>query len=239
MIAAARKHEADFSRATLSSRVLLEMGLCTCAATGGKKPGVAEFDKLLATVARLIAVAYDSDAMRAGLSEPRIELFPNGQFRAPREFYEQTLLPYQSGHFAERFEGHIKEYPDLYKENRRAGRPAEDVFDKDFISAFEDEYGISVQQLVDVATTLEEHAAERKELVVKVSMKELRELLANRVGLRPTGVDAFLRDFCLSPRGRWDSTPKGFVEKDWYPVAFPSPLVSDGATSGGERISGI
>ena len=68
MIAAARKHEADFSRATLSSRVLLEMGLCTCAATGGKKPGVAEFDKLLATVARLIAVAYDSDAMRAGLS---------------------------------------------------------------------------------------------------------------------------------------------------------------------------
>jgi hypothetical protein len=220
VIAAARKHEADFSRATLSSRVLLEMGLCTCAASGGKKPGVAEFDELLAAVARLIAVAYDSDAMRAGLSEPRIEVFPNGQFLTVGKFYEETMLPYQSGHFAERFEEHVKKYPDLYEGAGRAGRPAEDVFDKDFISAFEDEYGISVQQLVDVATTLEEHAVASKRFVVKVSMKELKALLATRVGLRPTEVDAFLRNFCLSPRKRWDSTPNGFVEKDWYPWRF-------------------
>ena len=220
VVAAARKHEAEFSRATLASRVLVEMGLSTCPATGGKKPGVAEFDALLARVARLIAVAYDSDAMRAGLSEPKLEVFPNGQFHASGKFYEETMLPYQSGHFAERFEEHIRKYPDLYRENRRGGRPAEDVFGRDFVSAFEDEYGVSVQQLVDIATTLEEYAAEKKQLVVKTSMKELKALLANRAGLGQHGVDAFLQNFCLSPRGRWDSTPKGFAEKDWYPWRF-------------------
>ena len=220
VIAAARKHEAEFSRATLSSRVLLEMGICTCPATGGKGPGLAEFDELLAAVARLIAVAYESDAMRAGLIEPQLEVFPNGQFRSSEKFYEETMLPYQSGHFAERFQEHIRKYPDLYKENGKAGRPAEDVFDKDFISAFEDEYGVSVQQLVDLATTLEEYAVETKELVVKTSVKELKAVLANRARLPQSVVDAFLRDFCLSPRERWDSAPNGFADKDWYPWRF-------------------
>ncbi len=220
VVAAARKHEADFSRATLSSRVLLEMGLCTCPAIGGRKAGTAELDELLAAVARLIALAYDSDAMRAGLSEPTVQVFPNGQFFVSGKFYEDTILPYQSGHFAERFEEHIREYPDLYKGPRRVGRPVEDVFDREFISAFEAEYGVPLQKLVGIDDALEERAVADQKFVVKISAKDIKALLANRVGLTPAQVDAFLRNFCLSPRKRWDSTPTGFAEKDWYPWRF-------------------
>ena len=185
-----------------------------------EETGVAEFDELLATVARLIAVAYDSDAMRAGLTDPTIQVFPNGQFFVSGKFYEETMLPYQSGHFAERFEEQIRKYPDLYKESGTAGRPVGDVFDQKFILAFEEEYGVPLQQLVHVASSLEERAVADRRLVTNVRVKDLKTLLAKRAGLTSEQVNSFLRNFCLSPRKRWDSTPNGFAEKDWYPWRF-------------------
>jgi hypothetical protein len=129
IVAAAHKHEAGFSRATLASRVLVEMAVCSSPLGSGRRPGLAEFDELLAAVAHLIALAYDSDAMRAGLSEPSIRVFPNGEFFGSGKFYESVLVPYHSGHFAERFEERIKKYPDLYEAPQRVGRPVKEVFD--------------------------------------------------------------------------------------------------------------
>src|SRR5258708_10156001 len=130
------------------------------------------------------------------------------------------MLPYQSGHFAERFEEQIRKYPDLYKESGTAGRPVGDVFDQKFILAFEEEYGVPLQQLVHVASSLEERAVDDRRLVTNVCVKDLKTLLAKRAGLTSEQVNAFLRNFCISPRKRWDSTPNGFAEKDWYPWRF-------------------
>lgn len=131
---------------------------------GGRRPGLAEFDELLAAVAHLIALAYDSDAMRAGLSEPSIRVFPNGEFFGSSKFYESVLVPYHSGHFAERFEERIKKYPDLYEAPQRVGRPVKEVFDGAFVSAFEIEYGLPLQQLVRINEVLEEHAVRAEPL---------------------------------------------------------------------------
>jgi hypothetical protein len=220
VIAAAHKHEADFSRATLSSRVLVEMSVCTCPLRGGSKPGVAEFDELLAAVARLIALAYDSDAMRAGLSEPNIRVFPNGEFVTSGKFYETVLLPYHSGHFAERFEESLRRYPDLYKAPQRVGLPVEEVFDREFTSAFEAEYGLPLQQLVLIGEALEERAVNKGKIVDDITLKDMEHLLVKRTGSTPGHVDAFLAAFCLAPRERWDFAPVGFVDKDWFPWRF-------------------
>jgi hypothetical protein len=220
VIAAAHKHEAGFSRATLSSRVLVEMSVCTCPLGGGSKPGVAEFDELLAAVARLIALAYDSDAMRAGLSEPNIRVFPNGEFVTSSKFYETVLLPYHSGHFAERFEESLRRYPDLYKAPQRVGRPVEEVFDQEFVSAFESEYGFPLQQLVLIGEVLEERAVNKQKIVDDITLKDMEHLLVSRAGLTSAHVDAFVRNFCFAPRERWDFAPIGFVDKDWFPWRF-------------------
>lgn len=220
VIAAAHRREAGFSRATLSSRVLVEMSVCTCPLGGGSKPGVAEFDELLAAVARLIALAYDSDATRAGLSEPNIRVFPNGEFATSGKFYETVLLPYHSGHFSERFEERLRSYPELYKAPQRAGLPVEEVFDREFISAFEAEYGLPLQRLVLVGEALEGRAVSKEKIVDSMTLKDMEHLLVSRAGLVPGQVDAFVRNFCFAPRESWDFAPIGFVDKDWFPWRF-------------------
>jgi hypothetical protein len=220
IVAAAHKHEAGFSRATLASRVLVEMGVCTCPLGDGRRPGLAEFDELLAAAAHLIALAYDSDAMRAGLIDPSIRVFPNGEFFTSGEFYETVLLPYHSGRFAERFEENVNKYPDLYKLPERVGRPVDEVFDDRFISAFEVEYGLPLQQLVRITELLEEHAVRGEKMVVEITLGGIKDLLLSRLRLAAKEVDAFVTNFCFSPRERWDSAPVGFVNKDWYPWRF-------------------
>jgi Nuclease-related domain len=171
-------------------------------------------------VAQLIALAYDSDAMRAGLTEPRLRVFPNGQFFASGEFYETVLLPYHSGHFAERFEENIRRYSDLYEASQSVGRPVEDVFDRTFITAFEAEYGVPLQQLVRIAQVLEQHAVENKKIVVKMAVSTMKGSLASQLGLTAIEINAFFKNFCFFPRARWDFAPPGFVNKDWYPWRF-------------------
>ncbi len=34
------------------------------------------------------------------------------------------------------------------------------------------------------------------------------------------GIDAFIDNFTLPPRERWDRTPNGFADKDWYPWRY-------------------
>ena len=220
IVAAAHKHEAGFSRATLASRVLIEMAVCSCPLRNGRQPGLAEFDELLAAVSHLIALAYDSDAMRASFSDPRIRVFPNGEFFSSGAFYETILVPYHSGHFAERFAESVRKYPELYKAPQTVGRPVEDVFDGAFISAFETEYRLPLQQLVRITEVLEEDALRAKKIVVELTLRTMKDLLFNRLGLTASQVDAFVTNFCFSPRDRWDSAPAGFVDKDWYPWRF-------------------
>jgi hypothetical protein len=220
IVAAAHKHETAFSGATLASRVLVEMAVCSCPLGNGRRHGLAEFDELLAAVAHLISLAYASDAMRAGLSEPSIRVFPNGEFFASGKFYETLLGPYHSGHFAERFEERVKNYPDLYQGPQRVGRPVEDVFDGEFVSAFKIEYGLPLQQVIRITEVLEEYAITAKKIVVEITLNAMKDLFVTRLGLTADQVDAFVMNFCFFPRGRWDSAPIGFVNKDWYPWRF-------------------
>src|SRR4029077_13241983 len=137
-----------------------------------------------------------------------------------RKFHESVLIPYHSGQFSERFEESVKKYSDLYKEPKTSGLPVEEVFDKAFVSAFEIEFGLPLQQLVRISEVLTELALGAERIVVEVTMEALNDLLATRLPVTASEFDAFVTNFFFSPRERWDLTPPGFVSKDWYPWRF-------------------
>lgn len=216
---ASARHEGDINRGTLVSRVLAEMAASTCPVEGARRPGTADFDELVADVAWIIGIAYDSDALHSGLTEPRILVFPNGEFSVSERFFEDIVAPYQNGYFAERFEENIQGYSDLYEQDQPHGRPVEEVFEPDFIVAFEEEYGLAIQDLVRADEVLQQYAVDHRSMVVDLTVAELSENLRN-AGVTAEHIDAFLREFCLAPRDQWDETPPGFEPKDWYPWRF-------------------
>jgi hypothetical protein len=59
-----------------------------------------------------------------------------------------------------------------------------------------------------------------KRIVAEITLAGMRNLLSSRLGLAAREMDAFVTNFCFSPRARWDSAPVGFLNKDWYPWRF-------------------
>jgi|GEM_PF-2788940 len=212
-----QKHENDISRATIATRVLAEMALCTCPSEGGDEIGSAEYDALLARVSHLVAIAHASDGIRANFAKPEVRIFPNGEFINSQEYVEEVLRPYQDGYFVDLLEKSAETYSELYRE--RASRRIEDVVEAEFVDAFRTEHGFSLPQLLSVADAMEQYAVDRKSFVAEISRDELVRLLA-LASLNHEESEAFLRRFCLTSRPRWDSAPAGFENKDWYPWRF-------------------
>jgi len=240
-VATCRQHEWDVNRATLSSRVLAEMAICECPITGGRRPGRTDIDALMADVAGLIGVAYDSDAVASGLVDPTVKVSPSGEFHPSETFRKTILAPYQHGYFGELLRRNIQGYFALYELPVR-GKPVEEVCSADFLQAFEQEYGLPLQQLVRAHEALEHCALDRRSFVVEVPCNEVAGLLATQAGLTPSQVNSFFGHFCLAHRDRWDRAPNGFADRDWYPWRFrrrlslmSRPLLLS-TTSGGDRL---
>lgn len=218
-VATCREHEWGVNRAALASRVLAEMAICECPIIGGRRPGRTDIDALMADVAGLIGVAYDSDAVASGLVDPTVKVFPSGEFQPIGTFRDTILAPYQHGYFGELLRRNIEGYFALYELPVR-GKPVEEVCSADFLQAFEQEYGLPLRQLVRAGEALEQCAVERGSFVVELSRSEAMGVLAAHATLTPAQIDTFVTHFCLTHRDRWDSAPSGFTARDWYPWRF-------------------
>lgn len=219
VIRAANNHQKERNQASMASRVLVEMAVCSCPPTGGKLVGDAEFDNLIANVILLISVAYESDAVHSLLTEPKIHISPNGEFSIPESFFDEVVQPYQYAFHSERFQSHAGDYSSLYVP-QETGREPEELFDANFLAAFKQEYGIPLQRLARVDEVLQIYALEQRSIVLSMTTHQLLRLLTQQAGLTTFEAEAILRHFSLRPRQHWDRTPNGFQDKDWYPWRF-------------------
>lgn len=223
VVRAASDREKERARASIASRVLVEMAVCACPEAGGRTPGNAELDSLIAHVAVLIATAYDSDAVYHGLTEPKVRICPNGELEVVEDFFDEVVYPYQFAFHSERFLSHATEYGELFK-TKRGGRAVEEVFGASFIEAFEAEYRLPLRQMVRVDETLQDHAVDQRSMVTAIKVGELSRLLKDSAGLTQQGVESLFTNFGLWPRNRWEIPPRRFRAKDLQPWRFRRPL---------------
>ena len=210
-------------RATLAYRILVEMALCECA-TDGPPPSTADMDCLCAEVVRLIELAYQSDALRWDLAKPEIEVRANGMLSYDDAFIRETVIPYVQACSERMLAGHAESYEDLYKELPTEAKPASELYDEGFLSAFEAEYGMSVDSYIDAHAELVDMAFERKTNVVSSAKDEIAQRLWDNRGLCSEEVEAFFSSFVLAHRERWDEVPADFGRRDFYPWRFQRRL---------------
>ena len=217
ILAAAHNQSNLRNRTALTSRALIEMAICECPSTGGLSAGRCDYSALIGLVNALMLAAYNSDAIQYGLVEPDLEVWPNGEFGISNDFNETVLVPYQQGRFEDFFRKTAADYANLF--SKHEGKAVGEVFDAEFLSAWKEEFGFSIEQLLLLEEVLFRRARESGDRVVDINAAELLSLLRT-AGIDPSAGERMLESLVLSPRDSWASPPEGFALRDIEPWHF-------------------
>lgn len=229
----AAERESQRANASNSSRVLIEMAVCTSPRSGGRVASLSDLEHLTAGISTLITLASDSDAIQSGFAPARIAVFPNGEVTCDRAFAASVTNPFTLETHASGFRAAAAAYAGLYRRRGTGVAPdasaatrAADVgptpstFDEGFSRALAAEYGLTPDRLQDALGELIDIGMEGGTLVVSTTRESLAHRLTAARGYSEEETGAFFRMLALEPRPAWDATPRGFQKRDWYPWRF-------------------
>jgi hypothetical protein len=136
-----------------------------------------------------------------------------------RSFEKKIYDPFARIGGAAQVEHSVRHYPDLYAPRPMTGS-AIDVLDGRFLSAWEAEFGISLDAIGNFVAQLEELGVERKEAILSVSRATMISMLATSGGCSAERASDTLALLVLESRPHWRVAPEGFKNRDWEPWRF-------------------
>ena len=213
------EHEAHLNAIGIASRVLLEAAVCECPSAGGRRPGKIEISRLMARVMLVFYWGGYSDAIYFGAAEPYLRVRPLGDVHFNQAFFETVYEPFgrlgnerQVRDAAETYSRHYEpapEPPDI-----------EEVLGPEFTSAWEREFGISIEALRRVLEAIEQECLPTKKMVITWPTKQVVDLIAEAAAMTANAASEVLNNFTLPRRSGWRSEAAGFTSRDWYPWRF-------------------
>ena len=225
VFATAQERESERTNVQLPARTILEMAICECPAVGGRELSRWDLDNLLAKARLLLEVATDSDAIYHEVTEPRIELYRNGEYTIDRQFHETVLKPFIMARSRDEYEEASREYNTLYQRDMQTRQTKnEDQFSKDFVDAFRSEYNLTPGELIQGVSELADWAVELGRVIVETTLDELKTRLTDVRHLSREASNAFVLSFALFSRPSWDKPPPGFTKKDIFPWRYSRRL---------------
>jgi hypothetical protein len=214
----AGQHEFRRSSASLATRVLAEMAVCTCRVGETGRPLTRTvFDRLLAEAMLLVNIGSYSDGVRLGFVDPELGISASGSISFQTSFQENIVNPRAELVFASGFEAAAEEYERLF-ETKEAGGSSH--LEPEFIDAFHKEYNIFPKDLARFVVAVQDHALTTNQRTLHCTENDLCHI-ASGTELGNRDVEAILEKFVLPARPKWDEpSPVGFRQKDWYPWRF-------------------
>jgi hypothetical protein len=207
-----------FAAAGIASRVLAEMGLCMCPVDGKTQPTTLALTRLISRTLLVVRLAGLSDAIRFHALKPELTLSALGDILFKNDFGENVVEPLLSRLLGDRF---IQLAP---KQKRNYQDPnvvpeTKSKIDERFWSIWAVEMGFDLDQARNMIGRLEDLAVDKQTPLLELKKSEvMRAMVGDTVDEK--AVEAFLKQFSLIPRARWDKVPKGFETKDIYPWRF-------------------
>jgi hypothetical protein len=212
-------HEAKLNACSVASRILLEAAICECPRSGGGHPGNLDISRLMARVVMIHYWGGYSDAIHWGAAEPHLRITPLGDVHFDHTFIDEVYDPF--GRVGG--EHQVRDAADRYEQQYKAvseERSAADVLEPEFLTAWEREFGLSLENQLNFLMTLERTCLDDKQAVVFMHQSEIIDILNHVVGTTEEQGKAILSYFILPNRESWRLTTDGFGARDWYPWRF-------------------
>jgi hypothetical protein len=160
-----------------------------------------------------------SDAIQKGVMEPEIQIAPNGNILTHAGFQDEIVEPFGRQFATVHLEHETSSY-EKHFETVKALPSVDGTFPEQFLNAVKREFGLSIDELRGFRDALEQFALEQRRSVFVVRKEEIISYCATSKLTNSEVAKAMLDQFELWPRQSWDTTPKGFKSKDWYPWRF-------------------
>ena len=202
----------------LSSRILIEMGLCECP-TSGINVGELELRDLMTKVLILFRMGDLADSIGSGFLKPEIAISGSGDILTDHSVEDTVMNPIAS---SEEKRG-LQQESENYSKNfvpADINPKTDHLFDPRFISAMKAEFGVALDDLREFRDFVENESISNQSLILHLSKSELTTECLSKTRLSKTVIESILTHFVSSPRTAWDKEPKGFSKRDWYPWKF-------------------
>lgn len=213
------KHFSSLYAADLASRIIVETAVCECPLKGGYEIGSLDISPLMARASLLFHMGNLSDAIRKGVTEPKIVVTENGDIKSEHTLYDEIIMPFSREFEKTKFTDAAEKY-ETYFEDMPAPKSPSDVFNSDFLTAFEKEFGIAFEALRNFRETMENMAVEKKKYVFTAAQSEIMNYCKkSKLSSKEEALKA-LKGFCLISRKNWEKPPSGYKGRDINPWLF-------------------
>lgn len=213
------EHMAEMTACSIATRILIEAAACECPVDQGFRPGELDICRAMARAIFAFHIGGWSDAIHWGAIAAKVRVTPVGDIHVDHKFMDTVYSPFtQAGGKREVLDA-VDSYVDGYNELKPV-KSVTDVFEPQFLNAWEHEFGVSLDILRKFADKLEDLGIKRKVLWFELSRSELMMILAECAGRDPQDVTLTIDRLILPVRGHWRDTPDGFRDKDWHPWRF-------------------
>ncbi|MCY4542933.1 MAG: hypothetical protein OXB95_11185 [Rhodobacteraceae bacterium] len=199
----------------LCTRLLAEIALCECPRDGGLQPGRLDLLRLFASVGNLCLLGWWFDEIEHQFRKPLLQVTPLGDMLShdghDRLVVDRHMQILGTSPFRNRAASYLERFP-----NVEPIAEAPETLEPEFLDAWREEFGFSVDDLHAFMDNLDQEGIRRRKLVFSATESEVCRLEGNR-RLDVEIVNKILEAFALFPRSTWAFSPDGYSRRDVYP----------------------
>jgi hypothetical protein len=204
----------QIAKASLTSRILAEIALCACPAEGDVVSDLV-IARLLAKVMLVYQFGGFSDAIHFNVLSPELQVSAMGDVLIQDDFGHFVVTPMLVHAVGRKVLLEAPGQQENYGE-RAAPVSAEGALDETFYRAWTEETGCDIDSARDIIGALDDAGTDAMAPVLSLRRSAVVALGAER-GVDQAKVLAFLDQFTLMQRPRWEDVPLGFSRRELYP----------------------